>query len=63
MSEDEEYEYEMEIMTDDDKKLITLTCVSSKLLTPDEFAEALRAYADRIDTLLSMRDLSSNTIN
>lgn len=54
----EEYEYEFELMNSNDEKLITLACRSSKVLDPTEFAEALRNYADRIESILSMSELS-----
>jgi hypothetical protein len=63
MSEDyskddfEEYDYEFELLNSDDERIITLACRSSKILSPTEYAEAIRAYADRIESILHMSEL------
>jgi hypothetical protein len=58
--EDEEYEFEFELLDSDNPSIITLACYSSKELSPEEYADALRAYADRIESIANMSELTSD---
>lgn len=59
----DEIDFEFELMNSVDGKLITLVCTSNKELTPDEYAQALRQFADRIESIITMSEASSNLIN
>lgn len=41
--------YTMELLNADEGRVITLVCLSTKKLTPDEFVQALRDYAAHIE--------------
>lgn len=56
-------EFEFELMNSENGLHITLVCRSDKPLEPYDYAQALRAYADRIDSILSIGDLSAGTLN
>jgi hypothetical protein len=56
------YEYEFELMNSEDGHIVTLVCHSNKMLEPCEYAEALRTFADRIDSIVTMAEVG-NTLN
>lgn len=59
----EELDVEFELLNSEDCQLITLVCRSSKPLAPEEYALALIGYAERIETISSMAEVSGSTIN
>lgn len=63
--EDEEdvIDYEFELLNSDDGKVVTLVCSSSRMMSPDEYAAALTAFAERIESILTMSELSNSTLN
>lgn len=61
--ENEEYEYEFELLNSEDELIITLVCHSDRIMDPQTYAEALRAFADRIDSIATMSDVSGQTLN
>lgn len=60
---EEEIEFEFEVHNSEDMKILTLICHSDKPLDPADFAYALKAFADRIEVIVSMEQLSSGTLN
>jgi len=62
-SPDDEIEFEFELTNSDDMSTVVLVCTSSCPLAPDEYAQALRAYADRIEAIATMSEVSAGTIN
>lgn len=60
--DEEDLEFEFELLNSPDSKIITLVCSSKRPLSPDEYAEALKAFADRIDSIMSLSD-ADNTLN
>lgn len=61
--EDDEIEYSFELLNSDDGKLITLVCSCDKEMNPTEFAEALKQFADRIESLVTLTEAESGTVN
>jgi len=59
----DEFTFEFELLNSDDGLTVTLVCRSDVIMTPDEFAQALHSFADRIDTIASMREAEGSTIN
>jgi len=59
----DEFEFEFELLNSEDSRTVTLTCHSTRPLEPSEYADALRAFADRIDSLLTMSEVSGNALN
>lgn len=59
----EELEFEFELLNSEDGRLVTLVCKSERELSPDEYAEALRAFADRIESLCIMSEANPSTMN
>lgn len=59
----EEFGFEFELLNSNDGKTITLVCVVDREVTPDEYAVALIAFAERINSLLSMSEASNGTMN
>lgn len=55
---DDGTEYEFEVFNSEDGLFVTLTCFSTKELAPDEYAQALRAFADRIESIVTMSEVS-----
>lgn len=55
----DDIEFSFELVNSEDGLIVTLACVSSKELMPDEYAKALRDYADRIETITTMAEISS----
>ena len=66
---DEEYDietdcnFEFEMLNSADGKIITLVCTADKELTPDEYVTALRAFASRIETILTLGEETAGTLN
>lgn len=60
---EDSYGYEFELLNSEDGKIITLVCSSERLMTPDEYAQALAAFAERIESILTMAELSNSTLN
>jgi hypothetical protein len=58
--EEDGTEFEFELLNSEDGKTVTLVCHSDKALAPDEFAQALRSFADRIDSIITMAEVSSS---
>lgn len=56
-SEVDEYEFEFELLNSSDGLTVTLVCSADRILTPDEYAGALRAFADRIDSIVTMAEV------
>lgn len=54
--EDDQLDLHFELINSDDLLLTTLTVRSNVPLTPEDFAAAIRAYADRIDVINTMAD-------
>jgi len=54
----EEFGYEFEIHSSEDRLVVTLTCVSEQPLTPDEYAQLLIDFAKR---LLVLQDIDETT--
>lgn len=52
-----------ELLNSVDCLTITLVCSTEKELNPYDYAEALRAFADRIETLSSINEQISGTLN
>lgn len=70
MNEDDEFyeteEYEFELLNSSDSPdviCLTLYCYSPKELTPSEYAQALIAYAKRIESIALMNDIPVNSKN
>jgi hypothetical protein len=59
----DEIAFEFELLNSDDQKIITLVCTTDREILPEEYAEALRAFADRLDTIMTMAEASGGTIN
>lgn len=62
-TEDDEFEFEFELLNSEDGKVITLVCSVSREIGPQEYAEALMAFAERIGTLLTMSEADSQGMN
>lgn len=61
---EEEIDFEFELVNSDDGRVITLVCRTPRELFPDEYAQALKAFADRIESLISMQmDVDGNILN
>lgn len=58
----DDIEFSFELLNSADGLIITLACISSKEMLPDEYAKALRDYADRIESIMSMAEVST-TLN
>jgi len=54
---------EFELLNSDDGKLITLVCTADKELSPDEYAQALKLYAERIEAIVTMTEVSGHILN
>lgn len=52
--EKEEINFQFELLNSEDGRTITLVCSSDIPLDPDEYAEALRCFLERLDTLSSL---------
>jgi len=52
----DDYEFEFELVNSDDGLTVTLVCEASRPLTPDEFADALVAFAERMRILGNMNE-------
>jgi len=61
--EQSECRFEFEMLNSADGKIITLVCTSDEELTPDEYATALRAFATRIETILTIGEGSEGSMN
>ena len=59
---EEDYEFEFEIVNSECGLLVTLVCDASRPLTPDEYADALIAFAERIRILGNMNE-ETQTMN
>ena len=59
----EEFNFEFELLNSEDGLTVTLVCRTDHPMTPDEFAQALHSFADRIDAVTSMQEIEGNTIN
>jgi hypothetical protein len=59
----EENNFSFELLNSPDGLIITLVCCSTQELSPDEYAEALKAFADRICALTSMSEVETDTLN
>lgn len=57
------FSFEFELLNSEDGKVITLVCHTDQRLAPDEYAEALRNFADRVETLCSMSEASDGPLN
>jgi len=55
--------FEFEMLNSADGKIITLVCTADTELTPDEYVTALRAFADRIETILTIGEEVDGTLN
>ena len=61
--EDESYCFEFELLNSEDGLTTTLVCRSDQPMSPDDFAQALRSFANRIDSIANMSDVSGGIIN
>ena len=61
--EADDISFEFELLNSDDMLITTLVCSADKPLDPCEYAQALRAFADRIDSIVTMAEVSGNTVN
>lgn len=61
--DEEETSFEFELLNSDCLTIATLVCKADKEITPDVYASALREYADRIESILSMAECSDNLLN
>lgn len=59
----DELDFQFELLNDDDLRVITLVCTASRPLAPDEYACALMAFAERIESLATMAEVSTGTMN
>lgn len=59
---DEDFEFEFQLLNSEDGKIITLVCSANRELSPDEYVQALIAFAERMEALSSLSD-ASNTMN
>lgn len=59
----EEYDFEFELLNSTDGRIITLVCSTSRELSPDEYAQALIAFAERISSILDMSEVATDTMN
>jgi len=55
-SQDNQFSFEFELLNSDDGRLITLVCALDREISPEEYAEALRAFADHIESLTAMAE-------
>lgn len=60
---EDENNFEFEVLNSEDGRIVTLVCFSQQELNPLEYAEMLRAFADRIDSLSTMAEIDMNSIN
>lgn len=60
--EDDQLDLHFELLNSDDLLTTTLSVRSNVPLTPEDFVAAIRAYADRIDAISTMSEVS-NTIH
>lgn len=58
-----EFNFEFELLNSDDGKIVTLVCSSDRILEPNEYAMALREFANRIETILTMSEVESGPLN
>ena len=64
MSDDlDDVEFEFELLNSDDCRLITLVCTADRELSPDEYAQALKMFAERIESIVTMAEASGHTLN
>lgn len=64
LDEIEEYEFELLNSSDSpDVICLTLFCYSPKEMTPSEYAQALFAYAKRIESISLMSEIPVNSKN
>lgn len=61
--EKDSYEFEFELLNSEDERIITLVCHSDRIMDPQEYADALRSFADRIDSIATMADVSGQSLN
>ena len=64
--EDEEEDgiyFEFELLNSCDGKIVTLVCSTEEPLSTSDFAEALRAFADRVETIETMSEASGYSLN
>lgn len=47
----EEFDFEFELLNSEDGLIVTLVCACSRELTPDEYADALVAFSQRMRIL------------
>lgn len=59
----ETFSFEFELHSTDDGKIITLVCTTDRELTPDEYAQALQEFAERIDSIVNMNEVVSDLLN
>ena len=61
---EEELDFEFELVNSEDGRVITLVCRTSRELFPDEYAQALKAFAERIESVVSMNsEVEKSTLN
>lgn len=60
---DDENNFEFELLNSEDGLIVTLVCCSDRELSPEEYAEALRAFAERIHALATMSEAETGTLN
>lgn len=65
MDEDEEDQLIplFELVNSEDGRIISLTCISKHELTPDQYAQELIAYAERIMIYGELEEISAGTMN
>ena len=61
--EGDELTFEFELLNSDDHRTITLVCTSDIEMTPDEYSQALIAFAERMQVLGEFSEADFNTLN
>lgn len=61
--DEEELEVEFELLNSEEGKIITLVASCSREPDPLEYAQMLREFAERIESLTTMSELSNSTLN
>lgn len=57
------FEFQFELVETDDPETLVLVCVSSRPLSPEDYAQALMSYAQQIINATDMKQLDLALLN
>lgn len=61
--ESDSFSFQFELVETDDPETLVLVCVSSRPLSPEDYAQALISYAQQIIGVTDVKDLDKALLN